>query len=224
VARAIVYGLVTVVTPVSVAAFVAPLIAALALVQYSTAWTHIAIGAPQPDKAFWRRLPPLRKTFEATCFPTLIVWFAGVLAAQAPLLMSTVLGIPAWDPRTPGVIPAPDASWGWKAPIIFVVTLLIQVLVVIPANVALIRVQASLLPVDEDAVVPFDRSFKGKVEPAIVGGKGFVTMKDALATFSRQSWIRLYVLNIKVFFVIIATHVLLAAIVIPEILLMARKE
>lgn len=54
--------------------------------------------------------------------------------------------------------------------------------------------------------MPFDRSFGGKVDPAIVGGKGFVTMRDALATFPVSSWIRLYKLYAKVIAVSFAAY------------------
>jgi hypothetical protein len=49
-------------------------------------------------------------------------------------------------------------------------------------------VQASLLPGSEETIVPFDRTFGGKV---MVGGSGVVGMLDAWRSFGWSSRIRL---------------------------------
>ena len=77
----------------------------------------------------------------------------------------------------------------------------IFVLVVIPADVTLKRVQASMLPEEDDSIVPFDRTFAGKVKPQILGGSGAVSMLEAWKTFDRSARIRLMKLYLKVFLV-----------------------
>ena len=39
-----------------------------------------------------------------------------------------------------------------------------------------------MLPDEDEAIVPFDRSFGGKVVPAILGGSGKLSIRDAWKT------------------------------------------
>ncbi|KAK0645558.1 hypothetical protein B0T16DRAFT_492685 [Cercophora newfieldiana] len=197
------------------------LLAQLALTQLGAAWTHIVISSPS-DRRFYRRLPPFKKTFEATCFPILSVWLANTITILVPTLIGKALGIPL--PGHPQEDPKLGAGDLWKPTVMGLVAIALQLLAVVPANVLLVRVQASLLPPDEDTIVPFDRSFQGKVEPAIVGGKGFVSMRDALATFPTASWVRLYKLYAKILGVTIAAYGILLAVVVPEIILIISKS
>ncbi len=185
--------------------WIGTLLASLLLVQLATAWTTIVISQPSP-RSFLRRLPPLRKTFEATCFPVLINWLAQTVALGIPMLLTDLLKIQRWDPQQPNKVPAYNGHTSWKVLILLIVSVALQAFLVIPSKVVLTRVQASLLPPEEDAIIPFDRSFEGTVEPAIVGGKGFVTMKNAFKTFSRASWIRLYKLYVKIFLASMAIY------------------
>jgi hypothetical protein len=199
------------------------LLAQLALTQLGAAWTHIVISAPN-ERRFYRRLPPFKKTFEATCFPILTVWLANSINILVPFLIGKALGVPM-----PGHGHGPDgpkmgAGDMWKPTVMGLVAIVLQLVAVVPANVLLIRVQASLLPPDEDAIVPFDRSFQGKLEPAIVGGKGFISMRDALATFPKESWIRLYKMYAKILGVTVAAYGVLLAVVIPEMILIISKS
>ncbi|KAK0636867.1 hypothetical protein B0T17DRAFT_480475 [Bombardia bombarda] len=196
----------------------ASLLASLALVQLSAAWVHIVISPPSPQP-FYRRLPPLRRTFEATCFPTFFAWLSLAVLEDGLGLFASLIGLPMWDRKNPMATPWTPVD-GAKAVAFFGLALAVQLLLVVPTQVLLVRVQASLLPPDEDTIVPFDRSFEGKVEPALVGGKGFVSMRVALASFSRASWVRLYVLYAKVAAVTALAYLAMAAIVIPEIILM----
>ncbi|KAH8894070.1 hypothetical protein GQ53DRAFT_644045 [Thozetella sp. PMI_491] len=189
---------------------VGSLLASLALVQFSTAWVIIITSQPSP-KSFWRRLPPLKKTFEATCFPTLIYWLTHSFPTIFLLQIARLLKLPIWQPSSPGDLPRYDGHAAWKGLIVLVVSIAFTVFFAIPSQVVLRRVQASLIPPEEDAIVPFDRSFDGKVEPAIVGGKGYVTMKDAWVTFPRASWIRVYKLYFKIFLVTFAVQTLFFA-------------
>jgi hypothetical protein len=207
-----------------IGSFVGTLLAALALVQLETAWVHIAISSPS-QLPFYKRLPPFKKTFEATCFPVLGLWAAQSVLQFTPVAMAVAFNLPIWKPTDdPTEVPRYDRSVAWKGPLIGLAVLVISLLLVLPARVALVRVQASLLPPEEDPIVPFDRSFDGKVEPSVVGGKGYVTVRDALATFPRSSWIRLYVLIFKTFLVTLAVWAVFMAVIIPEVVFMGQKS
>jgi hypothetical protein len=205
--------------------FVGIILANLALVQLSAAWVHIVISPPNPAP-FWRRLPPFKRTFEATALPVVIYGVAYALSVVVPELVGDALGFNTWRPTNPGTIPDPgqyDRHSSWKGLILLLVTFAVWAIAFVPATVLLVRVQASLLPPDEDTIIPFDRSYDGTIEPAIVGGKGYVTMKDAIRTFPRSSWIRIYVLQAKIFGLVLASVVLFAAVVAPQVWLIAGR-
>ncbi|KAK2613880.1 hypothetical protein N8I77_000754 [Diaporthe amygdali] len=199
------------------------LLATLVTVQLSTAWTHIVISAPSSQR-FYQRLPPFGKTFEATVVPIVAYWAATQLVAYLPFGLSIVLGLARWDVRNPTQVPEYQGDAVWKSLLIVIIVVAAMVFLVIPAQVVLVRVQASLLPPDENPILAFDRSFAGKVEPPVVGGKGYVNFKDAWMTFSRQSWIRLYKLIGKVLLVTFCVYMVVIAIVVPEFMMMIKAS
>ncbi|KAG8168095.1 hypothetical protein KVR01_003784 [Diaporthe batatas] len=199
------------------------LLASLVTVQLSTAWTHIVISAPSTLR-FYQRLPPFGKTFQATAVPIVVYWAATQLTAYLPIALSYLLGLAKWDVRNPTQVPQYGGDIIWKSFVLALVVVAAMVFLVIPAQVMLVRVQASLLPPDESPILAFDRSFAGAVEPPVVGGKGYVTYSDAWRTFSRQSWIRLYKLIGKIIAVEFAVYVLFVAIVVPEFILTVKAS
>ncbi|CAK7221901.1 hypothetical protein SCUCBS95973_004658 [Sporothrix curviconia] len=203
---------------------VAGLIVSLALVQLQAAWVHTVIRAnPSSTSIFRGGLPPFRRTFEATSIPTFLLWAANVAVTLVSLLVSRALKLETYDVRNPGTVPQFTPDMIWKTIVVFIVAISLVFTLTLPANVILIRVQASLLPPDEDTIVPFDRSFNGTVEPAVVGGRSYVTIKDALRTFSRASWKRVIILYIKLHVLSILVNVLYVAAVVPLVLLANRK-
>jgi hypothetical protein len=204
---------------------VATLLSQLALIQLSTAWVHI-IMSPPSKLPFWRRLPPFRKAFDAAARPAVLYWLALEVTNWVPYLVALAVGLrmPTFDKDFKPTFPKPTEGQVSKSFLIFFITIILQIFLVIPAHVILVRVQSSLLPPDEDTIIPFDRSFEGKVEPAVVGGKGYVSMLDAWMTFSRAAWKRLIILYVKIFIVSTAIFVVMTAVLIPEVILMAKNS
>ncbi|OAA47688.1 hypothetical protein NOR_02178 [Metarhizium rileyi] len=204
---------------------VATLLASLTLVQYSTAWVHIVISEPSPVH-FWSRLPPFRRTFNATWQAVAIFWFASEVARFIPILAALVLGIkmPTGGFNEPMDMDALGAGFFIKFAIVAIITLVTSVFVVVPAYVVLVRVQASLLPVEQSTIIPFDRSFEGKVEPEVVGGKGYATVSDAWTTFSQTSWRRLLILYIKMFCLSLAATSFFVAVLVPQAVFIAKHS
>lgn len=187
---------------------VAVLLASLALVQLSTTWVHIIITR-RSSADFWRRLPPFRRTFDATALPTVIYWLAIQAANILPIALIYLLGI-----TVPGMKDSsgrdrdahmtPEAwktAQSLKAIVVVIVTIAVGLGFIIPAQTILIRVQASLLPESEDTIVAFDRSFGGAVSPTILGGKGYATVADAWRSLTVSAWRRLLGLYVKIIFV-----------------------
>jgi len=220
---------------ISLLPFVGPrfahLLALLAVAPLSTTWTHFIITPPSTDagRSFFRRIPPLRKVYVATWFPIFLFWAASHAAVALPHILAVLIGLanPGSDsnPNQPGR-PSPPTSYPevsgaadiakWLC--VLGVGLGLQMLLVIPTQTALARVQASLLPADEDPVVPFDRSFGGRVEPEVVTGKGFATFGAALKTVPAASWVRIYLLRLKIIGVNMAVFAGIGVIVLLEVL------
>lgn len=198
-------------------------IVALFVAQPYAAWTHIVISAPSP-KYFWQRLPPFKRAFRATAVPILVLFLATELATFLPNGLGALLNMSRWNPKEPNTMPQYNKDDAWKGVLVLLAALATQVLLVIPSQVVLTRVQASFLPEEDDTIVPFDRSFGGKVVPAIVGGKGYINMIDAWKSFSRASWIRLVKLYVKIFMIVVALSFAWIAILIPEYILIANNS
>ena len=206
-----------------VPAFVGTIVAMLALVQFYTAWVHIVI-TPLDNRPFYKRLPPFGKAFEATVIPIAIYGAAQLITATSVFLLAAILGLPLWTPSHPNEVPKFEAAHAWKTLIVAIVAIVLTLGLIYPAHVVLVRVQASLLPPDEDAILPFDRSFGGTIEPAVVSGKGYATWTNALKTFPRSSWIRLYKLMAKSFGAAIAVYLTLLALMGATIALLSATH
>ncbi|RDA96122.1 hypothetical protein CP533_1754 [Ophiocordyceps camponoti-saundersi (nom. inval.)] len=206
---------------------VATLLASLALVQLSAGWLHIVISRPSPLH-FWQRLPPFKRTFEATWRPVTIFWFACEVARWIPLALISITGLTLPELQIAGHRQADiyqlNGVFVVKALALLLITLVFSVFLVIPANVVLVRVQASLLPAHDETIVPFDRSFQARVEPAVVGGRGYVSMSDAWATFSKRAWHRLLTLYVKVFLVFVAGVLLVTSLLLPVAVVIAKNS
>jgi hypothetical protein len=201
--------------------FFAPLgtlIASLALVQVSTAWVHIVI-TPLSGWFFWRRLPSFKRAFNATWRPVVLSWLATEAATLIIQLIGACLDMNFFDVYQGKPVNVDGIEW--KGPLLFVVALVLTMVITVPAHVILVRVQASLLPIDRNTIIPFDRTFGGKVEPAVVGGLGYATISDAWSTLSVGTWRRLYTLYAKVLLVNVATAFAFGGIIYAEFALLS---
>lgn len=197
--------------------FVAPIIASVLCAQLSLAWTHIVISDPSP-KPWFRRVPSI-KTWKKVAGPTAILAVAEQLAIVLPAYLAATSGFVGSPDDFANTTHAQRNIMVLKGFGVLVLSIALSLLVVIPANVTLTRVQASLLPDEVESIVPFDRSFGGKVIPEIVGGSGVIGILDAWKTFDWNSRVRLikayakvmamqFVLSI-LFFVVMGTQIAL---------------
>jgi hypothetical protein len=202
---------------------VATLLASLSLVQFSAAWVHIVISAPSPLH-FWRRLPPFKRTFEATWKPVTLYWAALEATRWFPLLTAALLGLEVKNDFSDDKPTEVSQGFGWKVVTVAGVAIICSILFLIPAHVVLVRVQASILPEDTETIVPFDRSFEGTVEPAVVGGAGYVSMRNAWKTFSHSAWRRIVKLYIKIYAISLAFGLFAGLLIGGQILLIISNS
>ncbi|KAL2157520.1 hypothetical protein VTH06DRAFT_6071 [Thermothelomyces fergusii] len=199
---------------------VAHLLALLVVAPLSATWTHLVVTRPSASP-FTQRIPALKKAYRATWLPTVLVWAALNACAYLPMLLARLVGLELPDPDQPDQVELPAGPDAGKALAVVAVFLALQALLYVPAHTALIRVQASLLPPDEDTVVPFDRSFGGRVEPELVTGKGFATFGAAVKSVTRDSWLRIYLLRLKLFAVSVAIYSVIIFVVALEAVLVS---
>ncbi|TVY68708.1 hypothetical protein LSUE1_G007778 [Lachnellula suecica] len=200
-------------------------IAAVLCAQLSMAWTHIVISEPSP-KMWFRRLPSV-KTWKKVAIPTAILALAEQVAICIPVYIGIMSGAfeqmrnpndaANMSPREASVMASQGLGLGALA-------LVLSFVLVVPADVALTRVQASLLADSEETIVPFDRSFNGKVIPEIVGGSGVIGMLDAWKTFDMPSRVRLVKTYLKVFAMELAVGLLFFFVALGEVALVLSKS
>ncbi|KAL2060805.1 hypothetical protein VTL71DRAFT_8857 [Oculimacula yallundae] len=201
----------------------ANLVAVVVCAQLSLTWTHIVISQPSP-KTWFRRLAPM-KMWKKVAVPTAIFALAEQIAVYVPIYMSIFAGLGDKDARQiADLTPGQKAAMTLKAFGILAFGLVLTFLIVIPANVTLTRVQASLLVDTEETIVPFDRSFGGKVVPEIVGGSGMIGMLDAWKTFDWAARMRLIKTYLKVLGMQMAVSFLFTMFLVSQLFIIAGSD
>lgn len=169
------------------------------LCRFNAAWTHIVISEPS-EKRWYKRVPP-RSAFRNLAGPTFIAALVEQIAVVVPIIMAHLFGLEKYarDPSKFGNLsPAMRAMMMTRAGLVMLVGFLHVILILIPVHAALKRVQASMLPEEDEAIVPFDRTFGGKVVPEILGGSGRISMREAWKSFDKEALFRLYKVYAKV--------------------------
>lgn len=189
---------------------VAELLPPLLTVQLHTAWTHIVVSGPS-TMPFWRRIPAFQATFRATVLPASVFLLAALLSRHAPFLVFGLLGIA--PPNNPFILQLPlrfafDFDDVVKMLVMMALSLACIALLVTPSHAILTRIQASILADEDRAIVPFDRSFRVQG----YAGRGYLSIRDAWESFTKEAWVRLVKLYVKIFFISTAVYVLAIAV------------
>lgn len=172
----------------------AAIITSVLLCQLHCAWTHKMIAVPS-QKSFFARFPP-RSAWRQLWIPNAIA--AGCMQASFQLIriVAIALGYTVYDHEKQQIV----NSWfviALKVCAVLSLALFLVFFIVLPNYAALTRIEATLLSDEEDTIVPFDRTFGGKVTPVVVGGSGFHYVKEVCQTFDREARIRIIKLFLK---------------------------
>ncbi|RAL03670.1 uncharacterized protein BO80DRAFT_349355 [Aspergillus ibericus CBS 121593] len=193
--------------------FFVSMITSVLLANLQLAWVHIVISEPSP-KRFYQRIPG----FDAWKKIAPVVAFEHTVTAAAyyiPLaLISACGGFKGAENPTDGDAPAKTIA---SAATLVALPALLSFVVSIPARAIFIRVAASMLPEEHESIVPFDRSFGGKVSPAIVGGSGKLSIMDAWKTFDRPALTRFVKAIAKGFAIEVAVVALFGTLLIVQV-------
>lgn len=210
-------GLVIAFIPVPMSSFVGQFfVQFLVSVLFSTwrmAWVHIVISEPSP-KRFYQRIPSYRTWVKIAPAAAL----ENVLTTAAFFLPMAFAQLVGWVDTNPKKEDLFVAIYRFLAVMVF--PFLLAFLISVPARVIFIRVAASMLPEEDEAIVPFDRSFGGKVQPLIVGGSGKIGLLDAWKTFDWDGRVRFVKIALKTVAIEVAIVSLAVLLVIGEIGLM----
>lgn len=166
-------------------------VAQVVLTNLRVGWVHVIISEPS-SKSLWSRIPSWRKSIRSAgpaaairALASQICFFITLTVAYS----SNVIGKHSFlhDKFTTGQVVGGSIGT-------LVVSMILYVLIQMPAEVIFIRVAASMLPEDDETIVPFDRTFGGKVTPEIVGGQGKIGIVEAWQSFdwgSRNRFLKL---------------------------------
>jgi len=162
------------------------------------------------------RVPPMKNWTKI--MPAVALWaLATQIVSIMPMLIVGSFGPmnnmknPEFEPGTKDLYAS--AGQGFMAVIIM---LLLFVGLQIPASVTMVRVAASMLPEEDETIVPFDRTFGGQTTPEIIGGQGKIGLKEAWRSFPFASRVRLVKLIAKVVTIFIAVWLLFTLVVVIE--------
>ena len=180
-------------------------------------WTHIVISAP--SSARWFQRIPSAKSMRNVLLPAAVRAFTNQLALYLPGSLFLAFNLDRYTQDPSSWNSADNATLKLvlaKYLMVFAVWAAISLFIVFPADVTLKRVEASMLPEENESIVPFDRTFGGKVTPALVGGTGAVSMLDAWKTFDWAARIRLLKLYVKVFIIQVTVAILFTSTIMAE--------
>lgn len=171
----------------------------LLLSSWATAWIHIVI-TPPTLRIWYRRVPPFVATLRATWRPTLYITLAHFIIWKViPRPIRYAAGFYVTDYTAPSGFITTDKivrtlSW----------TLVhaADLLILLPLYMAGTRVQASLLPEDEDTIVTFDRTFKFRghngLQPGLLAQpRGALSFQEAWQSITRSELRRMILLRAK---------------------------
>ncbi|PKK45805.1 hypothetical protein CI102_10627 [Trichoderma harzianum] len=129
----------------------ARLLRSLLMVQFSTLWLHLVIA--QTDRPFWSRVPPFKRTLQATWRATILHWAAVELTGLFPSMVASRMNI---DWPSPGLF-GPDNTYSFRLDMAAG-----DAIFYFKCAAVIFATVASLLPVEDSTIIPFDRSFKGR--------------------------------------------------------------
>lgn len=191
-------------------------------------WTLTVIAAPsQQTRPRWQLLSYAISNTRKILLPTLFWAAAQTLMAAIPQLIiaDNSLGKYFLNPQNLSQAlsnPQELTAVLLISLIVSVTSLMLYFGIGIPSSVMLYRVYASLHPEHLDTIVPLDPTLSGRVVLAAQGETERLTALDALRTFDRSSWSRLYKLYGKVLAIALAFMILFGNLIGAEIALVQK--
>jgi hypothetical protein len=161
------------------------------------AWTHKVVSMPSeatfwqriPSKSHWKTLAPAAAI--STAMPYISLYLTGGVAILLGLHKLEHANLEEFS----------KGQWMCLAVRVLatiVFAIFTSLFLCIPAVVTQVRIESSILPDDQDTIVPFDRTFGGKVVSQLLGGSGKIGFLDAWRSFNWEARRRLLKLYVKI--------------------------
>ncbi|CAE7179803.1 hypothetical protein CFE70_006172 [Pyrenophora teres f. teres 0-1] len=184
------------------------------LANVHAAWTHKVVGMPN-TQSLWQCIPS-KSHWKTLAVPAAIASVMPYISLYLTAGVGMLLGLHKLENENITTCSQWMSLVGrFAATAIFAVTC--TMFLCLPAMVTLVRIEASILPEDQDTIIPFDRTFGGKVVSQMMGGTGVVGFLDAWRSFNWEARRRLIKLFAKTFFVMVAILVVLGHILLFEV-------
>lgn len=176
------------------------------------AWTHKVVSMPSEAK-FWQRVPS--KSHWKTLAPAAAISTAmPYISMYLTVGVAILFGLHKVDQDN--LEQYTKRQWtclAVRALATVVFAIFTTLFLCIPAVVTQVRIESSILPEDQDTIVPFDRTFGGKVVSQLLGGAGSIGFFDAWRSFNWEARRRLLKLYIKIgaimfFSIFVVGHIL----------------
>jgi hypothetical protein len=179
-------------------------------------WTHRIVSMPT-TKSFWQRLPS-KSNWTTLALPAAISASMPYLSVYLTIGVGALLGLHREDPEQFVRYSAGQlACLAMRVVGVAIFAIFCSLFLCLPAIVTLVRIEASILPEDEDTIVPFDRPFDGKAVSQMHGGSGKVGFLDAWRSFNWEARRRLIKLFVKVSLIMVGAFFFVAHILAFEV-------
>jgi hypothetical protein len=195
----------------SIRLFLGQFVARMLFATWQMAWVHLVIADKSPRRSYrrmlglqhWSRIAPAAALYNVLMCASF----------SLPLAAGSLVG---WT------VTSVFATRGFKELLDALISILpgmFFLLVSIPARAIYIRVAASMLPEEDDPIVPFDRLFDGKTNLNMAGGGDKLGLKDAWVTFERSARSRYFRTILKALAIEVALGVVGTILVMGEVFL-----
>jgi len=186
------------------------------LANLHASWTHKVVSMPS-QKSFWQRIPA-KSSWKTLALPAAIETAMPYISLYLTCGFAMLMGLHKLDQENAREYNGAQ----WTSLIVRMIALFVfaiscTLFLCLPAIVTLIRIEASILPEDEDTIVPFDRTFGGKVVSKLLGGTGVIGFLDAWRSFNWEARRRLIKLYIKIFFIMAGMFFVIAHVLAFEV-------
>lgn len=187
------------------------IVTSIGLARVHMAWTHSMIAAPS-SKSWFRRIVP-RKQCKALLLPSLAFAVAQQVTVIMPIAVAFAFGLPQemhnqeFDFMSRDISPKEAAYYAFALLSVPLTAIFVALAILLPASVTLTRIEAALLPEDQETIVPFDRSsVLGDFDLQTRGACRSVFV-EAWKSFEPAARLRLIQLYVKMFSLQIAIAV-----------------
>jgi hypothetical protein len=186
------------------------------LANLHAAWTHKVIAMPTSKGL--TSLVPGRPAWKALALPAAVHNSVAYLSVYIIQGFVIVLGFNKYTGEDWTNYDAGDCAVVLsKFAAVLAAAVFCGLFIVLPATVTLIRVEASLLPEEEDTIVPFDRTFGGKVLPRVLGGTGAISFIEAWRSFNWEARRRVLKLYVKITAIMTVIMLIFAHVMVFEV-------